>query len=67
MNASGWINAHGFSGIRKDQVPKNVQDWLKRNLEREAMQNAYRIPTYPDYIKKIVEDPDYVAELPNVD
>lgn len=67
MTTSGWVFAHGFSGIKRSQVPENVLRWLKANMDKPAFQHAVRNPALPEYIKKSLDDPEYAAELPNVD
>ncbi|CAO1638719.1 unnamed protein product [Sympodiomycopsis kandeliae] len=66
IKAGTWVVAHGFAGIPRKDVPADVNRWLDSLVDRKTFNDALKTPTESELIKKILNDRDFVAEMPQL-
>lgn len=67
IKTATWVVWHGFAGIPRKDVPADVTRWLDTLKAKPTFLDALKSPTEGPMIKKILENPDFVADMPKLD
>lgn len=66
IKTATWVFMHGFAGVPRKEVPANVLRWLDNLKQKDSFVAGLKTPTESDKVKKILADPDWVAEMPQL-
>lgn len=67
IKAATWVVVHGFAGISRKDVPADVNRWLDNLLAKKTFNDALKTPTESSFIKNILENRDWVADMPKLE
>lgn len=67
IKAATWVVCHGFAGIPRSQVPADVSRWLDNLLAKKTFLEALKVPTESPWLKEILNNPEWAAEMPKLD